>query len=59
MKELLKRKLVDLAFLVAAGILGIGVFYGYMMIKGHMAYDAALLEAIRASQPKAEAPQVP
>ena len=56
MKEILKKKLVDLAFLALAALLGIGVFYGYVMVKGHMAFDAALLEAIRGSQTPATEP---
>lgn len=50
MKDQLKKRLMDLAFLALAMLLGLGGFYVYNAVRNHNALDAALLEVIQQSQ---------
>ena len=45
----LKRRLLDLVFLALAAVIGVGVFYGYVMVKNHNLLDQALIQAIQAN----------
>ncbi len=53
LKTQVKRRLLDLVFLAAAGAVAIGAFYGYVMVRNHNLLDQALIQAIQASQPEA------
>lgn len=54
MKEKIKKRLLDLAFLVLAMAVGLGSFYVYANIRAHQQLDAAFIELIKASQPNVE-----
>jgi hypothetical protein len=57
LKSQLKRRLLDLGFLALAGLVGVGAFYGYVMIRNHILLDQALLQVIQDSRPaSSEAP---
>ena len=50
MSERLKVMLISLAYAVFVVLLGSGAAWTYAMVKGHMALDQALINAIKASQ---------
>ena len=53
MKQKLKDRALDLALLVLVGVIAVGVFYAYAMIKGHMEFDAQIIKLLQANQPAA------
>ena len=55
MGEVVKKRLLDLVFLGGAGAIAVGVFYLFVMVKGHMEFDKALIEVIQAATAKQQA----
>jgi hypothetical protein len=55
LKSQLRRRLLDLGFLILAMVVGLGGFYGWVLIRNHLILDQALLQVIQASQPTEEA----
>ena len=50
MREQLKKRLLDLAFVVLAAFLGLGGFYVYASVRAHQALDDALLNILQQQQ---------